>query len=76
VDAYRMVIDTIKENPILALMMGGAFLVYGLIEFGKGEVIRFFCVCAALVVSVPLLGLLMSAIEIMMAANGHMSLGY
>lgn len=75
-DAIRFVIDLIRQNPIAAAIAGVVFLLYGLAELSKGEAIRFVCVCAALVISVPLVGLTVSAIQLMMAADWHISLGY
>ncbi|HVI91156.1 MAG TPA: hypothetical protein VM659_22850 [Dongiaceae bacterium] len=75
-DAYSMIIDAIKENLILASLIGGAFLVYGLTEFAKGQAVRFICVCAALLISPLFIGLLMAAIQITTSADWHISLGY
>jgi len=76
VDAYNMIIEAIKENLILASLIGGAFLVYGLTEFAKGQAVRFICVCAALLIAPLFIGLLMALIQIATSTNWHISLGY
>ena len=75
-DAYSMIIDAIKENLILASLIGGAFLVYGVTEFARGQAVRFICVCAALVIAPLFIGLLMALINIAASTNWHISLGY
>jgi len=75
-DAYSVIIDAIRENLILASLIGGAFLVYGLTEFAKGQAVRFVCVCAALLIAPLFIGLLLAVIQIATSTDRHISLGY
>jgi hypothetical protein len=71
-----MVIETAKENPLLAALLGAIFLVYGMIEFSKGTTLRFFCVCGALALAVPCVGLMMLIVDRATFAEWHVYLGY